>query len=297
MRYRSLSEEQVEHFLSRGFIKLEDCFCKETAQQWIDDAFIRLGYVPDDPSTWDEARFHLPGIRRVEVRDFAPKVFDAICDLLGGEDRIHPNVGWSDGFIINFNSGADQPWQPPSPLVKGWHKDGDFFRHFLDSPEQGLLTLVLWDDVLPQSGGTFVACDSVPLVARRLFEHPEGLLPGGFGGLIENCHDFDEALGQRGDVYLLHPFILHSASFNPSGRPRVITNPPVGLREPMRFDREDPDDYSLVELAIIRGLGCENAVDWQRTGERERLVPERVRRNKKILEDQKDRLAAAGVAM
>lgn len=295
MRYRSLSDEQIEQFLSRGFIKLEDCFCKDAAQQWIDEAFIRLGYEPDDPSTWAEAKVHLPGIHRVEVREFAPKVFDAFCDLLGGEDRFNPKASWSDGFIINFNLGADLPWQPPSAEVQGWHKDGDFFRHFLDSPEQGLLTLVLWDDVLPQSGGTFVACDSVPQVARRLNEHPEGLLPGGFGGLIENCHVFEEALGQRGDVYLLHPFILHSASFNPSGRPRIITNPPVSLIEPMRFDRENPDDYSPVELAIIQGLGCEDRLDWKRTGEREGLIPERVRRQKEILEMQKQRLVAAGI--
>ena len=58
--------------------------------------------------------------------------------------------GWSDGFIINFGLGADQPWQPPSPEVSGWHKDGDFFRHFLDSPEQGLLTIVVWSDIYPK---------------------------------------------------------------------------------------------------------------------------------------------------
>jgi hypothetical protein len=69
----------------------------------------------------------------------------------------------------------------------------------------------------------------------------------------------------------------------------------VGLIEPMRFDRENPDDYSLVEMAIIRGLGCKDRLDWKRTGERERLVPERVRHQNEILEQQKKRLAAAGI--
>ena len=55
------------------------------------------------------------------------------------------------------------------------HKDGGHFRHFLDSPEQGLLTLLLWSDMLPKSGGTFCALDSVGVVARFLADHPEGV--------------------------------------------------------------------------------------------------------------------------
>jgi hypothetical protein len=40
--------------------------------------------------------------------------------------------------------------------------------------------------------------------------------------------------------------MLHSASKNLLRIPRVITNPPVSLKEPFCFDREDPKDYSLV---------------------------------------------------
>ena len=141
-------------------------------------------------------------MNRVLIEDVGPRAWDAICDLLGGEDRIinfwgDSKPGWGDGFIINFGLGADTPWQPPSPEVGGWHKDGDFFRHFLDSPEQGLLTIVVWSDIYPKSGGTFVACDSVQHVAQRLYEHPEGLLPGGFGQLIDNCKRFRRNHGKR----------------------------------------------------------------------------------------------------
>ena len=233
-------------------------------------------------------------MNRVLIEDVGPRAWDAICDLLGGEDRIinfwgDSKPGWGDGFIINFGLGADTPWQPPSPEVGGWHKDGDFFRHFLDSPEQGLLTIVVWSDIYPKSGGTFVASDSVQHVAQRLYEHPEGLLPGGFGGLIDRCKDFVEITGNTGDVVLLHPFILHAASQNPSGRARFITNPPVSLAEPMNFNRENPDDFSPVELGVLHGLG-KNRLDFQPTAPRERLVPERVKRQQKMLEEQKKRL-------
>ena len=294
--YRTLTQEDINHFTEKGHVILKDCFPRELAAEWQDFAFKRLGYDPNDPTTWEEPRVHLPSMNRVLIEDVAPRAWDAICDLLGGEDRIvnfwdDRKPGWGDGFIINFALGADTPWQPPSPEVGGWHKDGDFFRHFLDSPEQGLLTIVVWSDIYPKSGGTFVACDSVQHVAQRLYEHPEGLLPGGFGQLIDKCQDFVEITGNAGDVVLLHPFILHAASQNPSGRARFITNPPVSLKEPMNFNRENPDDFSPVELAVLHGLGKER-LDFKPTAPRERLVPERVKRQQKMLEEQKKRLEA-----
>lgn len=292
--YKTLTESDVNHFVEKGHIILKDCFPRELAEEWRSFAFKRLGYAPDDPTTWEEPRIHLPSMNRVPIQEIAPRAWDAICDLLGGEERIinlsnNTKPSWGDGFIINFSLGADAPWQPPSPEVSGWHKDGDFFRHFLDSPEQGLLTIVVWSDIHPQSGGTFVACDSVQHVAQRLYEHPEGLPPGGFGQLIGKCKDFVEITGNAGDVVLLHPFILHAASQNPSRRARFITNPPVGLAEPMNFNRENPDDFSPVELGVLHGLG-KSRLDFKPTAPRERLVPERVQRQKKMLEEQKKRL-------
>ncbi|MDA0710400.1 MAG: phytanoyl-CoA dioxygenase family protein [bacterium] len=292
--YRVLTEEQVEQFLTEGFVKIEGCFKKEDIQTWLDFAFERLGYDAADASTWAEERIHMPHMNQVDVATFAPRAWGAICDLMGGEDRIKTPVTWRDGFIVNFKLGVGEPWEPPSPRVKGWHKDGDWFRHFLDSPEQGLLTVILWDDVLPQSGGTFVATDSVGPVARYLVDFPEGLTPqeGAFGKLIDQCSHFVEATGKAGDVYLLHPFILHSASRNPSGRARFITNPAVSFEEPMNFNRKDPAAYSLVERAVLRALGVED-LNFQITRERERITPERVARQQRMLEEQKSRLGMA----
>jgi ectoine hydroxylase-related dioxygenase (phytanoyl-CoA dioxygenase family) len=233
-------------------------------------------------------------MNEVDVADFAPKAWGAICDVMGGEERIKTPIRWRDGFIVNFNVGADEPWEPPSSRVKGWHKDGDWFRHFLDSPEQGLLTIVLWDDVLPQSGGTFIATDSIGPIARYLRNYSEGLTPkeGAFGKLIDQCSHFDEALGKAGDVFLLHPYMLHSASQNPSGRARFITNPAVSFKEPMNFNRENPEDYCLVEKAVLRALEVER-LDFQITRERELIIPERVHRQRRMMEEQKARLGIA----
>jgi len=199
-------------------------------------------------------------------------------------------------MIVNLRKGADQPWQPPSASVGGWHKDGDFFRHFLDSPEQGLLTIVIWSDIEPQGGGTFAAGDSVAPVARLLAAHPEGVLPSGapgasFGSLINQCQDFVELTGKIGDVVLIHPFLLHASSQNHSGKARFITNPPISLKEPMQFDRADPADFSPVERAVLLGLDVD-CLDFQPAAPRERIVSEGMKRKQKMLEEEQARLAA-----
>jgi hypothetical protein len=83
-----LSEEQIQTFLRRGYATVPACFTRQDAQPWLDEAWIRLGYDPADPSTWIEERVHMPSRRRVEVKDFAPRAWRAACELLGGEERV-----------------------------------------------------------------------------------------------------------------------------------------------------------------------------------------------------------------
>lgn len=289
-----LSPAQIEQFLDRGFVTLPDCFPPERAQELTDRAFQRLGCAKDDPQTWEQSRVHMPTLESFEVPAFAPKAWQAMCQLLGGEERIQQPSAWGDAFIVNFRDGADRPWEGPSAQTRGWHKDGDFFRHFLDRPEQGLLPLVLWSDIEPQGGGTFFATDSVPVVARFLADHPEGVLPNEFPfrDLISQCRNFAECTGKAGDVVLLHPFVLHASSQNHSGRPRFLTNPPVTLAEPMQFNRPAPEAHSPVEQAILRALGMDR-LDFRAAGPRERVIPERWRLQQQRLEEEKKRLASA----
>ena len=110
--------------------------------------------------------------------------------------------------------------------------------------------------------------------------------------IINSCDDssFHEMTGEVGDVILLHPLMLHSASKNGRRLARIITNPPVSLKEPFNFSRTDPSEYSLVELKTIKDLGQENLVDWHITGKREMLVPDRLKRQAQMLKDEHRRL-------
>src|ERR687895_898571 len=289
--YRVLTGDQERHFLDKGYVVIRDCFSRQAAEEYTQTVWTRLGYAAADPSSWTEPSVHMPTHREIDVKTFAPKAWDAVCDLVGGEERVAPYT-WGDGFIVNLWQGADRPWAPASPRSPGWQKDGDFFRHFLDSPEQGLLTLVLWSDVERQGGATFVATGSVGPVARFLAARPEGVPPNEFpvGELVGQCTEFVEATGRVGDVFLLHPYLLHAKSQNVLRRPRLITNPPVHLTEPMRFDRPDPADFSLVERAVLRGLGVAS-YEFRPTAQREEIVPERVLRQARMKAEEQARLA------
>lgn len=89
---------------------------------------------------------------------------------------------------------------------------------------------------------------------------------------------FVEATGEVGDVYLLHPFMLHSASRNLRRDVRIITNPPVSLKEPFSYKGKGAHEYNLVEQKTLRDLGKPDGLpEWAITAPRERLVPDRIK--------------------
>ena len=297
MDQQQLTGTELDHFERHGYVVVPAAFDPRSAQEWVDRAWVRFGYDRDTPSQWTEKRIQLSKLDTVDARDFAPRAWAAAVQLLGGEDRIELPWSWNDGFIANLGVGDDRPWEPPSARVGGWHKDGDFFRHFLDSPEQGLLAIVLWTDMDHRGGGTYIAPDSVPVVARFLAEHPEGVLPTDFdfAALTRECSEFVELTGRAGDVVLMHPYMLHATSQNVIQAGRLITNPPIALREPMRFDRADPADHSPVERAVLHGLGVDSLA-FRPTGERETVVPRRVLEQQRREAAEAARLAAADLA-
>ena len=120
-----------------------------------------------------------------------------------------------------------------------------------------------------------------------------------FNSTIQSCPQatFHEMTGEVGDVILLHPLMLHSASKNGLRNIRIITNPPVSLLEPFNFDRgtDDPSAYSLVELKTIRDLGgFEKLRGWRISGERKPVVPERLRVQARMMEEENRRLRESG---
>ncbi|KAK5664020.1 hypothetical protein OQA88_234 [Cercophora sp. LCS_1] len=303
-----LTQEEKDHFLTHGWIKIPGAFTKEQAESITQNVWTRLGFDPEDKSTWSRLRTNMPSHFDFDVSDFAPRAWAAICELCGGEDRVKPSSKmWKDSLIVNLGTpeGEGKPVHPKE--LDGWHVDGDFFVHYLDSPEQGLLVTPLFTDIVPNGGGTVICPEAIPKIARHLYDHPEGVSPrmtprGGedftrekdlawFNACARSCDNFVEATGQIGDVYLMHPLMLHSASSNALRRLRIITNPPVSLNEPFCFIRED-GNYSLVEEVTMKSLGERIVKDWKIAAPREGVIPERVRIQERMKREEEERLAA-----
>lgn len=307
--YDFLTDELVDHFLTYGWVRIPEAFTKSQAEAWTADLWLRLGYNKDDKSSWIMEKVNMPAHNSIDVREFSPKAWGAICELTGGEERLDPSSRkWSDAFIVNLGSEASKDKIVGPRDLDNWHVDGDFFIHYLDSAEQGLLVIPLLSPIAENGGGTYVCPDGIGVVARYLHDHPEGVTPymacrgeedkhHEFSWFVDQvrdpskCNLFQQMTGNIGDVILLHPFMMHSASKNALHTPRIITNPSVYLKEPMSFDRESPRDYSLVELKILRELGVDRLPGWHITGEREKLQPGRVEIHERMRQIEKRRLA------
>ncbi|MCM3921017.1 phytanoyl-CoA dioxygenase family protein [Frankia sp. AiPs1] len=253
-----LTAADRDAFVERGFCVLRAAFTATQAAAARGAVWRRMtqkaGIREDDPSTWP------PGYD-IEERLAVPEVLACFTDPLAhaieelvGPGRWRGERGW--GFWpVNFSHGAGDPRAVPTA---GWHVDGNWFRHTLDASRQGLLVIGLFSDVEPGGGATLVAEGSHRRTARVLAEHPGGLthLELFDAVLAEPIGTFTELTGAAGDVVLAHPFLFHTRGFKRTGSPRFISNTEAGLRAPLRLDRADDADYSVLERSIRAALAA-----------------------------------------
>jgi hypothetical protein len=111
-----------------------------------------------------------------------------------------------------------------------------------------------------------------------------------YDDIIQKCHEFHEMTGEVGDVILLHPLMVHSVSVNSLRHARIITNPPVSLKEPFNFDRPDPTKYSIVERKTIESIGEDRLHGWKTKGDRGSVTPGRLKAQAELKEQELRRL-------
>jgi hypothetical protein len=257
-RLKVLSEADVEHFITRGYVVLRDAFPAHVAAGVREALWRRLKLSPNEPTAWQKAVIHL----QEDFSDppfsqaFTERLYGAYDDVVGeGRYRRHTALGW---WPIAFPGFEAPPWQAP---VGGWHVDGIQFHHHIDSRDQGLLPIFLFSDIGPGDGGTAVDAGSHLRTARILAAaEPDGLA---VGELCKRMNEIPpvspvEMTGRAGDVVLLHPFMLHARSPNTGRSVRFICNPCVTLHEKMNLKRSNGADYSPVERAIVRALAAES---------------------------------------
>src|SRR4051794_33976383 len=91
-QYKVLTDEQVQSFLDKGYLIVHDSLERDIAASWIDQAYQRLGYEKNNPSTWAKDIVWMDHKNSLPVKEVAPKAWDAILDVVGGEDRLERQV-------------------------------------------------------------------------------------------------------------------------------------------------------------------------------------------------------------
>lgn len=252
----ALSAAQIDAFITDGFVRIDNAFSTELADQGRAILWKETGCDPTNPATWTRPVIRLGGYSELPFRQAAnTPILHAAFDQLVGKDRWIPLQGLGT-FPVRFPS-------PDEPGDDGWHIDGSFtgpdYKDFLDiranivSKGRALLMLFLFSDVGEEDAPTRIRMGSHLDVARYLA--PAGEAGRSLREMIADRPDwFDtgrEALatGAAGTVYLCHPFLVHSAQKHRGRTVKFMAQPPLLPRGELVLDRTD-GNYSPVELAI-----------------------------------------------
>lgn len=254
-----LNDAQIAQFIQDGFIRIDEAFPRELAEEGLAILWRDTGCAPNEPTTWTRPVIRLGGYGQEPfAKAVNTPVLHTAFDQLVGKGRWVPRFSLGT-FPVRFPS-------PEDPGDAGWHVDAsypggdpnDFFSYRINvhSKERALLMLFLFSDVGEQDAPTRIRIGSHLDVARIL--EPAGEAGMSFmelAGKLDMRADRPEALatGEAGTVYLCHPFLVHAAQPHHGTTPRFMAQPPLHLAEPFRLERED-NGYSPVELAIKQGL-------------------------------------------
>lgn len=243
--------ELIEHFNEHGWVCVAHAFWPEEAaamREAVWRALADAGIRRDEPSTWTiERPTHLQGLKDDPVfRAVGSEAILAAIDIiLDGRDYDAPK-NWGAVFVAF--PGKDS-WGIPA---SGWHIDALYTSGLM--PPGGVKTIALFGDVAPEAGGTQILGGSHRLVHRWFKENPPP--PGARGAdmrkllqshpYIRDLHTIGdeeeriarfmgreeviddiplrvvECTGSAGDVYLLHPLLLHVAATNAGDYPRFM---------------------------------------------------------------------------
>jgi hypothetical protein len=258
-----LSDDDVERFMTDGFIRVERAFSPTDARLGCDRIWAQLrrqhpGFDPAVRRTW-------PGpVARVGNSIAAPfrravsgRRLTGAFDQLVGAGRWMP-PGSLGPFPVRFPSRDE-----PSDAV--WHVDASYdlgngdWRLDVASRRRALLMFFLFTDVGRSDAPTRMRVGSH-------LDVPPVLVDRGLDGLhfvevVPRLADLEDrpialATGKAGDVYLCHPFLVHGADRNRGRRPRVMATPvlmPRG-RSRMRIGATSRH-VAPVEQAVKLALG------------------------------------------
>ena len=233
-----LSEQQVQHFKTHGFLVLENLLDESSLNQWRKQIWRELEASLDQPDSWPRERTGLDGYQ-----------YDPPESALVHHPALTPIIQQLSGNAFVASGGApiirwpepEKSWQMP----ESGHIDayGGSWAPFMIGA-----TTYLYD--VEPKGGAFMFWPDSHHAAHRYFRQNPELVDGSFLKEEEfSWHTFGDNLcdnlqtgGQEfvagaGDVVLWHSYLTHDGSINVNDCPRLA----LFARWPHQHQRQVPE--------------------------------------------------------
>jgi hypothetical protein len=257
-----LTEADIESFKENGFIRIKGAFSPHIASEcssilW--QTLMQEGISPYDPMTWVRRKSigHIYnetcGYPWSEV--VSSRLTGAINSICGENQWEKPlGLGW---WTITFPGYfCDSPWD----IDGQWHVDGQHV-HYPFSKDIGLTAIMLFSDVYQHlHGATTVLKGSHKYISNIIAESGfRGLSGYQIKKILNECEEdwvAEELAGGAGDVYLIHPHLVHARSRNVGqygdiSGVRIVCHPSIPLHKEMNFCRKD---LSPLESSIFNSV-------------------------------------------
>jgi hypothetical protein len=258
----AVDSREIEQFERDGYVAVRgavdpDVTAACRAAIW--EALASQG-VTRDQATWTRpvVRVPCPESGPFDAAGTAPALRSAY-DALIGPGRWAGRRGVGGSVPVRFPS-------EEYPGDVGWHIEGSYevnggYWANVRSRARGLLALILFSDVGEDDAPTRMAIGSHLAM-------PSILEPAGETGMSGDesishvrpsvmCRTVVHAVGRAGDVFLCHPFIVHTATWPHRGTtPRMMAQPGIYVEDGFAIDGSDA---SPVARAIVAGLNTGGA--------------------------------------
>ena len=252
----------VDGFIRDGYVVIRgavDAATVAACRERVWESMAGRGVRRRDPATW-------PPLVRIEdlsggpftAAGTVPLLAEAFDELIG-PGRWDAPVAVGSALMVRFPSEdrADAGYH-----IEGSYRGPDGRDGWVNirSRARGLLALFLLTDVGPEDAPTRLMRGSHLLV-------PEFLAPCGERGAHADaderqfwrpsalCLPAAHATGTAGDVFLCHPFIVHTATWPHRGTgPRMIAQPAVHAADGFAVDGTDPSPVARAIAASLAAL-------------------------------------------
>jgi hypothetical protein len=255
----ALTTKQIDDFIDNGFVKIENAFSTDIANECRTILWNETGCSPDNPATWTTPVIRIGELSNDPFKEAAnTSILHKAFDQLVGKDNwiAKETLG---SFPIRFPS-------KEKANDTGWHVDASFpgndignyfaWRINIGSKARGLLMLFLFSDVSDNDAPTVLKIGSHLDVAKML--GPEGEKGISFIELAQRIDSLPErplglATGKAGTVYLCHPFIVHAAQEHNGSIPKFMAQPALMTKNDFQINQSDESPCPVVK-AILKGL-------------------------------------------